>query len=130
MERAFPLEDRPDYIVSPDFCKFTPTEEFMSIPGDIARTQFRLVVTHEGWEYVVLEREMGVDQDPARSMLVTVSHHASFVIRHSIHHSDVVVRLMQVSMQQDVWSVAAVVCTANADELHPSTPASASVILA
>ena len=52
--------------------KFTPESEFMSLPGDIARTQFRLVATHEGWEYVVLEREMGADRDPSRSMLVTV----------------------------------------------------------
>ena len=73
VERAFPPSDCPDYLVSPEFCKFTPTEELMSLPGDIARTQFRLVVTTlEGWEYVVLEREMGADRDPARSMLVTV----------------------------------------------------------
>ena len=27
--------------------KFTPTEEFMTLPGDIARTEFRLVATYQ-----------------------------------------------------------------------------------
>ena len=41
--RAFPDYERPDYLTSAEFFKFTPVEEFMSLPGDIARTEFRLV---------------------------------------------------------------------------------------
>ena len=44
----------------------------MSLPGDIARTEFRLVVTHEGWEYCILERDLGAHLDSQRNMLVTV----------------------------------------------------------
>ena len=72
--RAFPSgPERPDYLTSEDFLKFTPREDFMSLPGEIFRTEFRLVVTHEGWEYTVLERELGAHVDPLRKMLVTVS---------------------------------------------------------
>jgi hypothetical protein len=45
----------------------------MSLPGEILRTEFRLVVTYQGWEYTVLERELGAHRDPLRKMLVTVS---------------------------------------------------------
>ncbi|CAL5228761.1 g11949 [Coccomyxa viridis] len=73
VSRAFPSgPERPDYLTSEEFLKFTPTEDFMSLPGEIFRTEFRLVVTHEGWEYTVLERELGAHVDPLRKMLVTV----------------------------------------------------------
>ncbi|XP_075265445.1 uncharacterized protein LOC142357807 [Convolutriloba macropyga] len=70
--RAFPESNRPDYITSQDFYKFTPADQFMSLPGEIARTEFRLVATHDGYEYTVLERELGAHRDPERKMLVTV----------------------------------------------------------
>ena len=74
VSRAFPSgPERPDYLTSQEFLKFTPTEDFMSLPGEIFRTEFRLVVTHEGWEHTVLERELGAHVDPLRKMLVTVS---------------------------------------------------------
>lgn len=73
VEKAFPVAERPDYLTGADFYKFTPAEEFMSLPGDIARTEFRLVVTHEGWEYCILERDLGAHLDSQRNMLVTVS---------------------------------------------------------
>ena len=72
VEKAFPEAERPDYLTGPEFYKFTPAEEFMSLPGDIARTEFRLVVTHEGWEYCILERELGAQVETQRNMLVTV----------------------------------------------------------
>lgn len=72
VEKAFPVAERPDYLTGPDFYKFTPAEEFMSLPGDIARTEFRLVITHEGWEYCILERDLGAHLDSQRNMLVTV----------------------------------------------------------
>mmetsp|Transcript_17160 Transcript_17160/g.47891 ORF Transcript_17160/g.47891 Transcript_17160/m.47891 type:complete len:212 (-) Transcript_17160:322-957(-) len=70
--RAFPESNRPDYITSQEFYKFTPIDQFMSLPGDIARTEFRLVAKHDGYEYTVLERELGAHRDPERKMLVTV----------------------------------------------------------
>ena len=73
VEKAFPTAERPDYLTGTDFYKFTPAEEFMSLPGDIARTEFRLVVTHDGWEYCILERDLGAHMDAHRNMLVTVS---------------------------------------------------------
>ena len=72
VEKAFPVAERPDYLTGAEFYKFTPAEEFMSLPGDIARTEFRLVVTHGGWEYCVLERDLGAHLDSQRNMLVTV----------------------------------------------------------
>lgn len=66
------MAERPDYLTGPDFYKFTPAEEFMSLPGDIARTEFRLVITHDGWEYCILERDLGAHLDSHRNMLVTV----------------------------------------------------------
>jgi hypothetical protein len=47
VHRAFPEPTRPDYLTSEEFAKFTPTEDFMSLPGEILRTEFRLVVTRE-----------------------------------------------------------------------------------
>jgi len=41
--RAFPEYERPDYLTSAEFFKFTPSEEFLTLPGDISRTEFRLV---------------------------------------------------------------------------------------
>lgn len=74
VSRAFPSgPERPDYLTSEEFLKFTPTEDFMSLPGEIFRTEFRLVVTYDSWEYTVLERELGAHVDPLRKMLVTVS---------------------------------------------------------
>ena len=77
MDKAFPVAERPDYLTGPDFYKFTPAEEFMSLPGDIARTEFRLVITHEGWEYCILERDLGAHLDSHRNMLVTVGSQCS-----------------------------------------------------
>ncbi len=37
---------------------FTPTPEFLSLPGDVSRTEFRLVLACGGWEYVILRRDM------------------------------------------------------------------------
>lgn len=72
MERAFPPEDCPDYITSDEYVRFTPVEDLMSLPGDISQTTFRLVISHDGWEYTILEREMGLLSDAARSMLITM----------------------------------------------------------
>ncbi len=74
MQGAF-HDGLPDYLTSPDFYKFAPAEDFVSLPGgDSARTQFRLVVMLGGWEYGVVDRELSCGGDSAapRDLLVTV----------------------------------------------------------
>lgn len=71
VSRAFPNET-PEYLTSEDYYHFTPCEEFMALPPGVSRTQFRLVVQHDSWEYTVLERELGTHHDPHRNMLVTI----------------------------------------------------------
>lgn len=62
----------PDYLSSSDFYKFAPAKELISLPGDIARTEFRLVATLDGWEYTMCERQLPGIPDPERKLLVTV----------------------------------------------------------
>lgn len=57
---------------SEDYYTFTPDEEFLSTPGAIARTEFKFSVQCDGWEYIVLHRELGALRDPDRNMFVTV----------------------------------------------------------
>lgn len=73
VSRAFAVSGSPTYITSQEFVKYTPEEDFLTLPGDIARTEFRLVVTHDGWEYTVLKRDLEAGQptDGNRNMLVT-----------------------------------------------------------
>lgn len=63
----------PDYLVCPEWYKFSPAEQLVSLPGDIARTEFRLAVTLEGWEFTLCERTLPGTPDPERKLLVTVS---------------------------------------------------------
>jgi hypothetical protein len=73
IQGAFSGGDLPDYLVAPDFYKFSPAEELISLPADIARTEFRLVATLGGWEHTVCERALPGTPDPQRRLLVTVS---------------------------------------------------------
>jgi hypothetical protein len=75
VDRAFPRgARRPDHLTSPAFLRFTPAAEFLTLPSDVARTEFRLAATCEasGWEYGLLRRDLGEHVDPDRNMLVTV----------------------------------------------------------
>ena len=45
--------------------KFTPTEEFMTLPGDIARTEFRLVATYQVGDTLILVALHGAGILPA-----------------------------------------------------------------
>lgn len=45
----------------------------LSYPLDVTKTQFKLVVEHNGWEYVVEQYELGAMLEPeARKLIVTV----------------------------------------------------------
>ncbi len=57
---------------SADYYTFTPDDEFLTTPGAIARTEFKFSVQCDGWEYIVLHRELGALRDPDRNMFVTV----------------------------------------------------------
>jgi len=72
LESAFP-EQLPQYLTSDEYYLFTPEQEFVSLPGDSIRTQFRLVAAVHGWETVIAVRELGRDVDPERRMLVTMA---------------------------------------------------------
>lgn len=73
LTRAFPPEERPQHLTSAEFYRYTPVEEFLSLPGTVSHTLFQLVVTtREGWEYVVSERSLGEQTEPSRQLLVTV----------------------------------------------------------
>lgn len=73
---AFPADDPaslPDYLVSENYYKFSPAEEYATFPGDAVDTRFRLVATVGGWEMGVAERVLGESPDPERRLLVTVA---------------------------------------------------------
>ncbi|GIL86052.1 hypothetical protein Vretimale_9078 [Volvox reticuliferus] len=61
MTRAFPPDSMPPHLssaASRNYYHFTPEQECLSLPSDVARTQLKLVVTFDGWEYVVYERKL------------------------------------------------------------------------
>lgn len=66
-----PPRPRPDFIASPDFARFTPARECLAVPGDVVRTELRLVVSHGGWEYCVLRHALTPLAPADSNMLVT-----------------------------------------------------------
>lgn len=73
---AFSADDPaalPDYLISENYYKFSPAEEYATFPGDAIDTRFRLVATVGGWEMGVAERVLGESPDPERRLLVTVA---------------------------------------------------------
>ena len=56
----------PPHLASTDY-HFTPAQEFLTLPGDVSRTEFRLIVGHRGWEYTVLRRDMHAGGEAAGS---------------------------------------------------------------
>lgn len=69
INRAFSSEERPGHMTSEDFYQFTPSSEpYISSPGYIESTDYRLVAMHDGWEYTIIQgTQAGFD----RRMLVT-----------------------------------------------------------
>lgn len=63
----------PDYLVSDEYYKFVPSDDFVSLPGNAVNTHFRLVASVDGWEVTVAERDLNGDPDPWRRLLVTVA---------------------------------------------------------
>ncbi|KDD72887.1 hypothetical protein H632_c2774p0, partial [Helicosporidium sp. ATCC 50920] len=79
---AFESEELPDYLASERYVKYTPREEFVSVPGDSCRTQFRLAILgSDGWEHTLAERDWGGAPDPVLNMLVTVAEFESDAFR-------------------------------------------------
>ncbi|KAF8061298.1 hypothetical protein HT031_004389 [Scenedesmus sp. PABB004] len=49
----------PDYCTSEAFSRFTPATECLALPGDVVRTELRLVLCYRDWEYTVLRKDSG-----------------------------------------------------------------------
>lgn len=49
--------DFPDYFTNADYMRFTPQVECLVLPGDVVRTELRLAVSYQGWEYTVLKKD-------------------------------------------------------------------------
>ncbi|KAL4854955.1 hypothetical protein ACK3TF_004423 [Chlorella vulgaris] len=64
----------PDYLTSEEYYQLTPSEQLISLPDQISRTEFRLVATVEGWEYTVCERTLPMfTPDTQRKLLITLA---------------------------------------------------------
>jgi len=98
---AFPSQ-LPQYLTSDEYYLFTPEVEFVSLPSNSVRTQFKLVVSVDGWETVVAVRELGRDGDPERRMLVTMAEFDSqpMSMGHTVGHVVSVVAYPSVSVRK------------------------------
>lgn len=73
MQQAVENSEYPRHLISSNFYQaFTPVDHFLSLPGDVTRTEFRLAGTYQEEEFTLLVREMGCDGDLDMNMLVTV----------------------------------------------------------
>ncbi|KAG2427403.1 hypothetical protein HXX76_012339 [Chlamydomonas incerta] len=65
MTRAFPDASMPPHLTTSAGCRtyyhYTPEQECLSLPSDVARTNLKLVVSYDGWEFVVYERLLRTD---------------------------------------------------------------------
>ncbi|PNW84244.1 hypothetical protein CHLRE_04g226500v5 [Chlamydomonas reinhardtii] len=65
MTRAFPDTTMPAHLTTSAACRtyyhYTPDQECLSLPSDVARTNLKLVVSYDGWEFVVYERLLRTD---------------------------------------------------------------------
>lgn len=74
--------DLPSFLSSPEYYLLSPAKDFVSLPCNVIRTQFRLVACLEGgWEYTLAERELGESPDPDRKLIVTVAEFESDVLQ-------------------------------------------------
>mmetsp|Transcript_12640 Transcript_12640/g.27332 ORF Transcript_12640/g.27332 Transcript_12640/m.27332 type:complete len:213 (+) Transcript_12640:242-880(+) len=70
--RAFSEANREAFTNSENYYRFTPAEECLSYPSDVIKTELKLVVTWDGWEYVIFNRELGSQQgQEEKNMLVS-----------------------------------------------------------
>lgn len=76
--RAFQPNSMPIHLTSAShlYYHFSPVQECLSLPSDVASTVLKLVVQYDGWEYVVYERalrtEASASEDEDTPLLVTV----------------------------------------------------------
>ncbi|EFJ39877.1 hypothetical protein VOLCADRAFT_100437 [Volvox carteri f. nagariensis] len=79
MTRAFSPGTMPAHLSATSsrlYYHYTPEQECLSLPSDVVRTHLKLIVTYDGWEYVVYERKLRTDpthqEDDETPLLVTV----------------------------------------------------------
>lgn len=60
LDSTYPESNRPSYLTSDIYCQFStlPDDGILRLPGTIFKTELRLMVAHEDWEYVVLNTEL------------------------------------------------------------------------
>lgn len=70
IDRNYPSEmPRPDHLTSDQFSRYTPIESCLSFPLDVVKTEFKLVATYGGWEYVVHVFDPSTTRDRPISLL-------------------------------------------------------------
>lgn len=70
IDRNFPSEaPRPDYLTSDQFSRYTPVESCLSYPLDVVKTEFKLVASYRGWEYVIHVFDPATTRDRPISLL-------------------------------------------------------------
>lgn len=62
LEGAFHGRPLPPYLSSDDYVRFTPHDLFLRLPGSVERSEFSLVARHQGWEYTVFKKDVGVEE--------------------------------------------------------------------
>jgi len=73
VQQAIENSEFPQHLLSSHcYQQFTPVDHFLSLPGDVTRTEFRLAGEYCGEEYTLLERALGCDGEGDLNMLVTV----------------------------------------------------------
>lgn len=67
MDNAYPEATRPAHLTSDAYAQYStaPDDGILPLPGSIAKTDLRLILVHEGWEYAVHAAEVfsGARQD-------------------------------------------------------------------
>lgn len=61
----------PDYFTNTAYVRFTPEVDCLALPGDVVRTELRLVLCYRGWEYTILKRDT-THSDPGPEQTIRV----------------------------------------------------------
>lgn len=63
LQSQYPTADQlPDYCTNAAYTRFTPAVECLALPGDVVRTEARLVLSYQGWEWTLLKKDSAVSE--------------------------------------------------------------------
>lgn len=72
VDSHYPSTDQlPDYFTNTAYIRFTPEVDCLALPGDVVRTELRLVLCYGGWEYTILKRDT-THNDPGPEQTIRV----------------------------------------------------------